>query len=960
MTPPKRVRYPRPWMNPDARRAPADALLAPQRPDVPNPFLPFEPNSMTVEGPRMPEVRPPTRAEQIRTLLTSLSDYPPVLGRGLAEAPLTIARDVATSKTPDEVIHALTGIGLSTDPNSRARRPSDARGGRFGQAASIAALAVPELAAMRGLSIEERAMTQGLRNAERFASGAKAARPTIEALAEHIDPLSVPAFERAGGRTRPFGNLMTYKPGEFNPTLPSAIQAGLDAGGFTIDRTGKPFSGSGYMIADHNLTRKLAPGDPNAIVRFLAEPRVQAELGQPGRYIGGWRDPESGQIEINVTRGTPDRVEAIRVARAGKQKAIGRFESGNYTGDMPVPVGRETLTGPALRIGGKTYSDAFPRAHVHVLGQAEDALYDRALPANQRSRPYYDALGNMTPSDEGFMARDEAGNTNFVGREEAAQIHDQPITRFERTRRSPTALHAFDVQTPATTAPAILDLSPRYRALADALLPDEQRYLTKRTMPAFEAAGEALPDDEIFGAGALAGKDKLGWYANSANALSETFGPDAPRFAALLAALSPQRPVSENLRSALDLWDVWNHMGRPQDSETITRMMHDVARKHEGGGELPARIGNSVRALTTEDPSQLALSGPKVFNFHRNLIGDAQRVTLDTWMSRLGGLRGQSGLSRSVRGFGQPSPTYLAYSGRVRQTADYLSRITGHKWSPAEVQETLWSWGKALTETAEPLMRGQHPSQMDLMGPLSNFSQAIPLVSRDKIRGVPDFATLMNEAPFSESIQNQGLPLPIARSTIPPSGLPDADPLGLDILAGNLQGSFLRNERGALGGKRTLLRIENERGKGPYHDMRWMEDAGATDAPSTNQPMMTAPEWNDMNYTEAADHHVFGFRDLAQMRRWFSPEDLQALANHGFRVQPYEVPQHIYDRAQAVFDREQARRANATPLTPHADPMIPQMQDEGNAALPMLGLSGGAALGGLTLWQLLQNAQRTK
>jgi hypothetical protein len=43
-------------------------------------------------------------------------------------------------------------------------------------------------------------------------------------------------------------------------------------------------------------------------------------------------------------------------------------------------------------------------------------------------------------------------------------------------------------------------------------------------------------------------------------------------------------------------------------------------------------------------------------------------------------------------------PGYLAMSTAVRDTADIVSQETGDKWSPAEVQETVWSWARTLYE----------------------------------------------------------------------------------------------------------------------------------------------------------------------------------------------------------------------------------------------------------------------
>jgi len=121
-------------------------------------------------------------------------------------------------------------------------------------------------------------------------------------------------------------------------------------------------------------------------------------------------------------------------------------------------------------------------------------------------------------------------------------------------------------------------------------------------------------------------------------------------------------------------------------------------------GMMPSRLNNAVRALTTSDPGLLMrLSGPKVHAFHKNLLGDVIQVTNDTWMAKLAGRPLGDALQRKIGGevIRVPNATYLALAGRVRETAEALTQSTGRLWTPAEVQETLWSWGKALGEEAE-------------------------------------------------------------------------------------------------------------------------------------------------------------------------------------------------------------------------------------------------------------------
>lgn len=537
-----------------------------------------------------------------------------------------------------------------------------------------------------------------------------------------------------------------------------------------------------------------------------------------------------------------------------------------------------------------------------------------------------------------------------------------------------TQLHSSDLlpqgEQHAPLAPKYLMTSARGRDLHDALLADEAARITRRNVPAFEAAAQTLPSPETFGAGAIAGAPKLGWYANSARALSESFGPEAPRFAALLSALSPQQSVEKNLAMALDTWEAWVAQGRPQDPKIIERIMHDVARRNPEGGQMGSRIPNALAALTAEDPASLALSGPKVFSFHRNLIGEAQRVTLDTWMAQLANVKPTT-LARQARGVGVPSPTYLAYSGRVRQTAQALSKATGRTWTPAEVQETLWSWGKALSETSEPLTRGVHPSQFSLAGVLpQSMRDVIPKLSRASIEGVPDFASLLRGEPYSPTLGRLGLPTPGPSAPVAVPKLPPANPAALDELATNMERSqrgFFGNRRGAIGRNMKILRVENAQGQGPYHDMRtlsevpWGDDLRTlSGTPLDRQPTPMEegiPEYRAMLQRGTnLDPFRFGFTSVDQLKKWFTPEELAALNNLGHFVQPYEVPRVIYGEKQALFNASQKgiRQLNATPIAPSLPTAQANLFDNRVVIPAMLGATGGAGLGGLTLWEYLQ------
>ena len=297
---------------------------------------------------------------------------------------------------------------------------------------------------------------------------------------------------------------------------------------------------------------------------------------------------------------------------------------------------------------------------------------------------------------------------------------------------------------------------------------------------------------------AYAGRAKLGWYSTSGDAIKTVFGDDAPRFTALLSSLSPQTSVESNLQNALSVWKNWNAAGRPTDRNSIIRIMGDSVQqsplKDRSAAQLESlgnRLGikartpasllkkiqqfsdaapenaemvrrasvldawtnNSVRSLATQDPESLILSGPKVDSFMRNLLGDMAEVTNDTWMANAYGIMqdlfaGAARKAASGEKLGMKGPGYYAANVVARQAAKVLEEATGRKWTPAEVQETVWSYVKPAVEERQKLLKsGQDITISDLV--------ASGVINEDKIRGVADFATLLTKDPKYRQILEQ-------------------------------------------------------------------------------------------------------------------------------------------------------------------------------------------------------------
>lgn len=300
---------------------------------------------------------------------------------------------------------------------------------------------------------------------------------------------------------------------------------------------------------------------------------------------------------------------------------------------------------------------------------------------------------------------------------------------------------------------------PGWKGISQFLTPAEQGEVTKRTAANIVKHFQNLPPATEMASVAYSGRAKRGWYRQSAKAIVSIFGQaDAPRFAALLAALSPQTSVESNLTNALNVWRGWIEADRPRDEPSIMRILGENVEGDKGPGSvLPAWVNNSLRALTAADGEPLQISGPKVSSFAHNLLGEVHEVTNDTWMANWAGVeqtlfRGTETPSEDGIGkvFKVKNAGYMAMNALTRKAAAVLTKRTGEEWTPAEVQETVWSWAKAISEKAN-----SKQSVTQLVK-----EQA---VSHEEINAVPDFerlfvsdtyARILDEAGYGDYVDN--------------------------------------------------------------------------------------------------------------------------------------------------------------------------------------------------------------
>lgn len=278
------------------------------------------------------------------------------------------------------------------------------------------------------------------------------------------------------------------------------------------------------------------------------------------------------------------------------------------------------------------------------------------------------------------------------------------------------------------------------------LTDDEKAKLREDTARKITEMVESFPSAEEMASVAYAGRAKRGWYERSALALLNIFGmEDAPRFAALLAALSPQTSVESNTINALQMWTNWDRAGRPTDAAAIKKLLGKSVQGNKGEGSvLGAWINNTVAALSAEQSGNITLSGPKVNSFMLNLMGVMDEVTNDAWMANYALLAGDTVFKKTGASPGK-SAGYIAFSALVRRAASILSDRTGDLWTPAEVQETVWSWTKTVTE----MRAGAGSTTVD---ELLNAGY----VTHADVGATPDFAGLFQKGIYRRILEAGG------------------------------------------------------------------------------------------------------------------------------------------------------------------------------------------------------------
>jgi hypothetical protein len=203
----------------------------------------------------------------------------------------------------------------------------------------------------------------------------------------------------------------------------------------------------------------------------------------------------------------------------------------------------------AFREHAQMYSDAaLPALAAETLAQNAWVNFGPHSHLPVSERPFSDQKAYAFPAE--LIARDPN-----LGREFVDSIADHPEGKIQQ---------GLDIS--GSKKPALHDLIPGFKGIAPYLTPSERENMLTRSAKLIVEKFQNLPSAAEMASVAYSGRAKKGWYRQSSQALVSVFGQsDAPRFAALLAALSPQTSVESNLANALNVWRGWIEADRPRD-----------------------------------------------------------------------------------------------------------------------------------------------------------------------------------------------------------------------------------------------------------------------------------------------------------------------------------------------------------------------------------------------------------
>jgi hypothetical protein len=534
------------------------------------------------------------------------------------------------------------------------------------------------------------------------------------------------ADQKAGLLPEEFQVAVPQSPGAMSSTSPSAsfpstgIQAASPSGKlYTPDEAAvnvaelhNQHEGSTFNVAKGSLSgtphyavsvykgrEKKVPGaqlTPEVVKDYIA--KNQDLLSDPKNSIGTWFNKGDGQSYLDISVTTDNLDEALALGQQNKQLAIfdlQKFEEIPVANQPDMPVGSQGDIPLARQVEGLP-----PEFHsVHPDGTAF-----KQSPQRPQTPDVVDRIVEKLPTDQPLGSGANAKLAEQLQKVEEAKrasgggstalalaapgaamaIPDDPDSNWDEWGRIGLSLAGAAGLGMALQRKAPLSGQKLHANRGAALMlagkkPQEimahlaEQGVAPEAMPKVMQAASKILDKEIQKVGKKltstnkllqmfdTGRAEMGWYDQSAKELKEMFGKDAELVAGFLTATSVNATIKSNATLGLKAYRQWK-AGEPFE------------------GFLPA-VKKELNRVANGEP----LSGRKLDNFRKALIGDPDAVVVDRWMLRAFG----------VKGNGATQAQYDLIEDAVRQMAKDKG-VT-----PRQMQAAIWYGIKSQMEAGK-------------------------------------------------------------------------------------------------------------------------------------------------------------------------------------------------------------------------------------------------------------------
>lgn len=202
----------------------------------------------------------------------------------------------------------------------------------------------------------------------------------------------------AGGSVGPgeIGRLATLARGAERITLENMAREITSAGGVTMNLRSGTRPAVGYAVARPGTVQLVDEVTPTVLRDFMREHRVALE--SPTAHLGAWKNPETGQWEMNLTDVHPDLPTALQEGHARGEQSVGDLAAyaAGREGAIPVQAPLQLEHRSPAELGGMVRPSAGGTGPVKGAERARQ----QAFPEHFVPRSYFSVAGS--PVESGF------------------------------------------------------------------------------------------------------------------------------------------------------------------------------------------------------------------------------------------------------------------------------------------------------------------------------------------------------------------------------------------------------------------------------------------------------------------------------------------------------------------------------------------------------------------------------